>query len=474
MGEPACSTQCPPVLKLSDVKDPDQWECLELVHSRYRATFGSDPQFYVRAPGRVNLIGEHIDYCGYAVLPMAVQQDILVACGRNNTTTLHLVNVDGRYPSFSAPMDALKIDDVEPCWYHYFMCGVRAAVESDASSELGVSPPGLDVVVHGTVPPSAGLSSSSAVVCAAALAMLQASNTSLPKLKLASLCAASERYIGTQGGGMDQAIAFLAEAGTAKLIEFNPLRTTSVALPQGATFVVANSLVEMNKAATSDFNIRVAECLIAAKVIARARNVESKKPLRLGELQSLLKVSVHEMVTVAKDVLHPTAYTHSELCTLLELDDEQFEKSFLGKNTRHLQEFKLYQRAVHVYEEASRVWQFRDICEGSTGSLSPADRLSRLGQLMNDSHVSCRDLYECSHPDLDRLVEISLGAGALGSRLTGAGWGGCTISLVPSDKLDTYLKEVWTNFYGKFGDSVARDTAMFVTKPGSGAAVFVP
>lgn len=474
MGEPLCPTQCPPVLKLSDVEDQDQCKRLELVRSRYRTTFGSDPQFYVRAPGRVNLIGEHIDYCGYAVLPMAVQQDILVACGRNNTTTLQLVNVDSRYPSFSAPVDALKIDDAEPCWYHYFMCGIRAAVESDTSSELAISAPGLDVVVHGTVPPSAGLSSSSAVVCAAALAMLQASNTSLPKLKLASLCAASERYIGTQGGGMDQAIAFLAEAGTAKLIEFNPLRTSSVALPQGATFVVANSLVEMNKAATSDFNIRVAECLIAAKVIAKARNVESKKPLKLGELQSLLKVSVHEMVTIAKKDLHAAAYTRSELCTLFGLDDEQFEKSCLGKNTKHLQEFKLYQRAVHVYEEASRVWRFRDICEGSAGSLSPADQLSQLGQLMNDSHASCRDLYECSHPDLDKLVEVSLQAGALGSRLTGAGWGGCTISLVPSDKVDAFLKEVGTKFYGKFGDSVARDTAMFVTKPGSGAAVFVP
>lgn len=469
------SAQCPPLVKLADVRDHDHRERLEMIRSKYCETFGRDPDFYVRAPGRVNLIGEHIDYCGYAVLPMAIQQDILLACGRNSTAVLQLANVDSRYPSYSTPMDNLKIDDVRPCWHHYFMCGVKAAVEESGYCELGVSPPGLDVMVHGTVPQSAGLSSSSALVCAAALATLQANKAAaVPKVKLASLCAASERYIGTQGGGMDQAIAFLAEPGTAKLIEFNPLRTTSITLPEGATFVVANSLVEMNKAATSHFNIRVVECHVAAQVIAKARGLELRKHLKLGELQSLLQVPLHEMGALAKSVLHPTVYTRDELCALFGMNDAQFEKCFLGKNTKHLQEFKLHQRAVHVYEEASRVWQFKDVCEGGRGTLPPSEQLSMLGKLMNDSHTSCRDLYECSHPDLDRLVEVSLQAGALGSRLTGAGWGGCSISLVPSDKLDVFLKEVGTKFYGKFGDSLAKETAMFVTKPGSGAAIFLP
>lgn len=475
MGEPVHSAQCPPLEKLADVRDQDHRERLELIRSKYCETFGNDPEFYVRAPGRVNLIGEHIDYCGYAVLPMAIQQDILLACGRNSTAMLQLANVDSRYPSYSTPIDDLKIDDVQPCWHHYIMCGVKAAVEESGCCELGVSPPGLDVMVHGTVPQSAGLSSSSALVCAAALATLQANKAAaVPKVKLASLCAASERYIGTQGGGMDQAIAFLAEPGTAKLIEFNPLRTTSITLPEGATFVVANSLVEMNKAATSHFNIRVVECHVAAQVIAKARGLELRKHLKLGELQSLLQVPLHKMGALAKSVLHPTVYTRDELCALFGMNDAQFEKCFLGKNTKHLQEFRLHQRAVHVYEEASRVWQFKDVCEGVRGTLPPSEQLSMLGKLMNDSHTSCRDLYECSHPDLDRLVEISLQAGALGSRLTGAGWGGCSISLVPSDKLDVFLKEVGTKFYGKFGDSLAKETAMFVTKPGSGAAIFLP
>ncbi|CAN8006536.1 unnamed protein product, partial [Ixodes hexagonus] len=414
--------ECPPEVRLTTVlNDEDSKRRIAGIQALFVRTYGSEPEFYIRAPGRVNLIGEHIDYCGYAVLPMAVQQDILVACRRNDTATLNLSNAEQRYPSFSAPIDALKIDDAEPRWYHYYMCGVRGALECQTTpGELGASVPGMDVLVHGTVPPSAGLSSSSALVCAAALATLRASGTTMPKLKLASMCATSERFIGTQGGGMDQAIAFLAEQGTAKLIEFNPLKTTSVTLPKGATFVVANSCVEMNKAATSHFNVRVVECQLAAQA-TKAHNLEHKKRLGLGGVQASLGVSLHEMASVAKKVLHVASYTRAELCSLLHVDEDQFEESFLTKNTKHVQEFKLYQRAVHVYEEASRVWRFKEVCDQNARAESSKESLASLGQLMNESHVSCRDLYECSHPDLDSLVSVSLQAGALGSRLTGAG-----------------------------------------------------
>lgn len=475
MGDSSLS-ECPSEVPLTTVlNDEDTKRRIIGVKTSFLCTFGSEPEFYVRAPGRVNLIGEHIDYCGYAVLPMAVQQDILVACRRNKTAMLHLSNAELRYPSLSVPMDALKIDDAEPHWYHYYMCGVRGALECHASSdELGASLLGMDVLVHGTVPPSAGLSSSSALVCAAALATLRASGISMPKLKLASMCATSERFIGTQGGGMDQAIAFLAEQGTAKLIEFNPLKTTSVALPKGATFVVANSCVEINKAATSHYNVRVVECQLAAQVIAKAHNLEYKKRLRLGDVQVSLGVPLHEMASVAKKVLQSTSYTRAQLCALLELDQDQFETSFLSRNTKHLQEFKLYQRAVHVYEEASRVWRFKEVCDQNASHKSSRDSLALLGQLMNESHASCRDLYECSHPDLDQLVDISLQAGALGSRLTGAGWGGCTISLVPSEKVNEFLERVKSSYYDKFVGDTRKDAALFVTEPGSGAMVFIP
>ena len=108
------------------------------------------------------------------------------------------------------------------------------------------------------------------------------------------------------------------------------------------------------------------------------------------------------------------------------IEDSELEKIFLSKISEPIEEFKLFQRAKHVYEEAFRVQEFRKICENTKD-------VERLGQLMIESHESCRDLYECSHPKLDELVHLALEAGAIGSRLTGAGWGGCTVSLVYDD-----------------------------------------
>jgi galactokinase len=114
---------------------------------------------------------------------------------------------------------------------------------------------------------SAGLSSSSALVVCAALATLRASSLTLTRTELADLCAASERYVGTQGGGMDQAISCLAEADSAKLIDFNPLHVTNINLPSGSHFVITNSCVEANKAAANYFNTRVAECRLSTQVL---------------------------------------------------------------------------------------------------------------------------------------------------------------------------------------------------------------
>lgn len=112
----------------------------------------------------------------------------------------------------------------------------------------------------------------------------------------------------------------------------------------------------------------------------------------------------------------------SNYCT--GIDDDEMEKVFLSRlSEKPAEGFKLHQRAKHVYEEAFRVQEFRRICETTKD-------VERLGQLMIESHESCRDLYECSHPKLDELVAIALDAGAIGSRLTGAGWGGCMVSMV--------------------------------------------
>lgn len=453
-------TSHPPKLKVQLSEN----ERLQRLKKAFQDKYGEPALFYACAPGRVNLIGEHIDYCGYAVLPMAIEQNILAAVSVNNTQTIHLANTDGKYQDFIVPSDSIAIDRDNPQWQYYFLCGVKGIQE-----RLGVSPlAGMRCMVDGTIPASSGLSSSSALVCCAGLVTTEANRQTLTKVELAEVCAKCERYIGTEGGGMDQSISFLAEEGTAKMIEFNPLRATDVRLPDGAVFVIANCCVEMNKAASSHFNIRVVECRIAAKVLAKAGGLEWERVQKLGEVQKQLGWSLEEAQRRVEEVLHQEPYSREEVCRLLSITPQQLSDTILTPNTQHVSQLRLHQRARHVYEEAERVLRFSSVCEAA-----PADAVATLGRLMNQSHQSCRDLYECSCTQLDQLVDICLEAGAVGSRLTGAGWGGCCVSMVPTEKIDSFLQTVREKYYLPDARLAALEKqSLFVTRPGRGAAVF--
>ncbi|XP_063053119.1 N-acetylgalactosamine kinase [Engraulis encrasicolus] len=453
-------TSHPPKFKLSVCGS----ERLQRLKETFQKKYGEPALFYACAPGRVNLIGEHIDYCGYAVLPMAIEQTILAAVSLNNTQTIHLANTNERYQDFQVSSDSIVIDRDNPQWYYYFLCGVKGIQE-----RLGLSPlAGMRCLVDGNIPASSGLSSSSALVCCAGLVTMEANHKALSKVELAEVCAKCERYIGTEGGGMDQSISFLAEEGTAKLIEFNPLRATDVKLPEGAVFVISNCCVEMNKAASSHFNIRVVECRIAAKLLAKAGGLEWRRVQRLGAVQEELGLGLEEMLERVEELLHPESYSREEVCTALGITPQELSQDILSANTHQVSHFKLYQRARHVYGEAARVRRFKSVCDAS-----PVDVLPQLGQLMNQSHQSCRDLYECSCTQLDQLVNICLEAGALGSRLTGAGWGGCAVSMVPAEKINSFLQTVREKYYLPDPRLAALEKqSLFVTKPGGGAAIF--
>ncbi|XP_008553724.1 N-acetylgalactosamine kinase [Microplitis demolitor] len=410
---------------------------LDKLTKHFVSRFNYKPQFFTRVPGRVNLIGDHVDYCGYPVCPMAIEQDVLLAVGKSNSTGLHLTNVESdKYPDYDCDSlsdcgDVLK-KTKEPRWYKYFICGVVGALEEIT----GDRSQGIDVAVWGNIPPASGLSSSSAVVSSAVLAMTHAFDCPMSKKNLALLSARAERHIGTQGGAMDQAIAFLANSGAAKLIEFNPLRTTDVRLPEDAVFVIANSMAEFNKAATAEFNTRVRECKSAAQIIAKEKLEKWDNVKTIGDLQKELGTSLSETLEIAKKILvdYPT----------------------------------LFKRIQHVLSEADRVLEFKSVCQSSKDG-----QLIRLGKLMNESHQSLRDLYECSHKSVDLLVEMALECGALGARITGAGWGGCAVALTTKDKVESFVKDLKQKFIainGAKADQV--ENAIFVTEPRAGAAIY--
>ncbi|CAK9254693.1 unnamed protein product [Sphagnum jensenii] len=489
----------PVFTSLSDVYE--EGPQLEVAKARYNKLkhkfvelYGQEPEIFARAPGRVNLIGEHIDYEGYSVLPMAIRQDTVVAIGRSNNTQenppmLHIANIDSEeFKTCSFQADpAQEVNLENHVWANYFLCGYKGVFEYLAHNAQDIRPPvGLNAVVDGTVPIGAGLSSSSSLVCVSVIAICGAFNLSFLKQDVSEFSCTCERHIGTQSGGMDQAISVMAKRGVAKLIDFNPIQASDVMLPKGGSFVIANSLTESKKAVTAatNYNNRVVECRLAAMVLA----AKLKMPLQeatasihtLSDVEGLCvayastRGSSSPLVAV-EDYLHEAPYTTEEIEEIL----QENLRTVMAKSPSSLavlsaaSNFKLFQRAKHVYSEANRVHLFRAATQSNQ---EEEEVLQRLGKLMNESHTSCSLLYECSCPELENLVDICRRNGALGARLTGAGWGGCVVALVKENEVPSFitaLKEVYYYPKVKKGSIKIEDLDLYVfdSKPSGGAAI---
>jgi galactokinase len=369
-----------------------------------------------RAPGRVNLIGEHTDYNGLPVLPMALDREIVLRYTPRADRRVILTNTDPRFGALEFTLDEEIPSEPGGAWGNY----ARAAAQA-VWRETGALT-GIAGEISSTLPVASGLSSSSAMVVATALALLEANGRTVPRERLMDLLARGERYVGLEGGGMDQAISLGGVAGCALRIDFRPaLRLEPIPIPPSWRIIVAPSLVEARKSAGARdaYNARVRECREALEQ-SRVASRESRDYFDL-------RAEVPAAAAVERARPH--------------LDDLHFR------------------RFRHVVTEGARV-------DAAVAALVAAD-LTTFGALLSASHSSLRNDYEVSSKELDELVAIAEQSGAAGARLTGAGFGGSILAVAASTQADSVLRALDREYYAPRNvGSVA-----FVATPSVGARV---
>ncbi len=341
--------------------------------SRFQEYFKTQPRFF-RAPGRVNLIGEHTDYNDGFVMPAAIGFFTTVAAAPRGDRKL-IIRSENFNETLEFDLDHLPAK-TQGKWVDYLL-GVAWVL-----AQQGIALRGANLLVQGEVPIGAGLSSSAAVEVSTALTLLRMSEDPkaqhLALSEIAKLCRRAENeFVGAQVGIMDQFVACMGKAGDALLLDCRSLDFQLVPIPSNLRLVICNTMVK-HELSSGNYNIRRRECDEAVKTIARNdRNVHALRDVSPALLD---QVSAELSPTVRK-------------------------------------------RCEHVIRENQRVLQAAD-------SLRKND-FQRLGELMAQSHISLRDLYEVSCKELDIMVDAAHGLpGFVGGRMTGGGFGGCTVNLV--------------------------------------------
>ena len=474
----------------------------------FESNFGHKPAFVARSPGRVNIIGEHIDYSLYDCLPAGIAADVILAVYASPPTTdnirIDLANVNPSKFSFqtfevgsdrSVPIDASTHE-----WTNYFKAGLRGALALLSKTQPQVKAKNLSVLVDGTVPAGGGLSSSAAFVCASALAVLYTfESPAITKRSLVELAVVSERAVGVNSGGMDQAASVCSKIGHALHVSFFPsLATDAIPFPKTdppVAFMIAQSFVESNKHVTGPihYNLRVVEVTLAALYMAARLKLPlpkdtsslgyslrgfqtayfESKHAPTGPLDEQERLQ-HILTLIDEHLTDAAGYDRQQIADILGISIPTLEERYMTRSPVRADRFLLRQRARYVFTEAIRVQKFITLLKTPSPLPGPESGklLGEMGDLMNATQDSCREVYECSCAELDELCQIARRAGSYGSRLTGAGWGGCTVNLVPRDKVDA-VRQAWRDEYysAKFPDLSKEqlEEAVVVSEPGHGA-----
>jgi galactokinase len=374
--------------------------------AQFVALFGAQPQVF-RAPGRVNLIGEHTDYNDGFVLPAAIDYETRTAAAPRADRKLRFRSLNiGETREFD--LDAV---DPKPLhdWTDY-VYGTALTLE-----RLGHRLTGADLLITSNVPGGSGLSSSAALEASVGFALLSLANLPTNTVQLALACQKAENeFVGMRCGIMDQFISCQGVAGHALLIDCRSLDSRSVPIDPSVRIVVANSMVH-HQHAGGEYNKRREACEAG---VARLQTV-------LPGIRALRDVSLAEL---------------------------EAHKGLLDDLT--------YRRCRHVVTEDERVLEAERALRGGD--------VARFGVLMNQSHVSMRDDYEITCPEIDAMVAIAQGLpGVHGARMTGGGFGGCTVSLVAVDAVDGFIDSLRQ----AYKEATGLTATIFACSPGDGVGV---
>ncbi|WP_420455660.1 galactokinase [Rubrivirga sp.] len=377
--------------------------------------FGPGPTWAAYAPGRVNLIGDHTDYTGGWVLPMTIHRGThAVARARTDGTVRAVAEGYGT----AAPLRLGEPVGDRPLWQRYVL-GVAREVAARADGPPG----GADVLTTGDMPIGAGLSSSASLAVAVGLALAAAWDVEIGETEMALLAQHVEHVdAGVNCGIMDQVAVRSGRAGHAVLLDCRSLAHRAVPVPTDRAAVVIVDSGVGRSLAGSAYNERRASVERAAEVLAE-RGVAGPDGAPVASLRD---------VTAADLDAHADA---------------------LGD---------LLPRARHVVTENARAVAAAD-------ALAAGD-VAEVGRRMAGSHASLRDDYDVSGPELDRLVALAHAAGSFGSRLTGAGFGGCTVNLVRPDRVEAWTAAVREGYRRETG----RDADVFVVRQNREAGVAAP
>ncbi len=424
--------------------------------------FGFEPTRFYRAPGRVNLIGEHTDYnLGY-VMPTAIDRDVVIAARPRQDDLFRAANVDGeRFEPFQFHISQSVVSGPVGHWSNYPRGAAQRLARAAGRPLLG-----MDAVFTGTqpygTPMGVGLSSSTSLTVVSTLAIAHRNGMHESGQMLAELASQAEWYVGTRGGVMDHFASVLGRGGHALFLDCMPegparYRMDLIPLPTGYRLVVCSTNVR-HENTRSEFNSRVFECRVAAYMIrqtlTQVRHLRDVSEEHLG-------LSRSEIDSLISDLL-PEAVLGSDLIAsgIAAEVAADMPASFEVDGSRP---YRVRQRCRHVVTENRRV------IDGAQALR--LDDMEAFGRLMGQAHASARDDYEVSIRPVEAMVEAANAApGSVGARLTGAGWGGCVVAVVEDSQVEAFSDSVSRRYRKETGIA----SEIIVCNSATGAQAIVP